>query len=209
MSNNNPRDQEGNIDPNLVVQNWMTELISDIIGALCVGPSLFLAHSMAPTLWTFYPSHETDFLNNFLTHPPCEIRFNIHRKIIEDLQYNGDFQIDEVQNIQHQIDTTNIESDDYEVLQDRARDIDILMPVIDAWFDRVYPYIKSRIDYFSQDDWKYSVDFGTSFRNETDFNDELKPSWILNGMLSIKPLGLDSETESEIMNRLIETITDM
>ncbi|MCW4051413.1 MAG: hypothetical protein NWE89_16955 [Candidatus Bathyarchaeota archaeon] len=202
-----PFDDEGKPIIEDIVENWEIEIISDIIGTLSVGPSLLHTHAMAPTFWAFHPGSEAEYLRTFHTHPPCELRFHIHNRILTDLGIANDFPIPDLVDLYKDIDLS--ESPEYEELfSNRVRNIQNSLDTINEKFDRLYPHLKENIRFFSSDEWDLSKEIADRITKEEDLSlDEYSPVQVLNGLIFSRTHELSVSQEEEIMQKILKVFT--
>ncbi len=202
-----PFDEQGQPIIEQIVENWEIEIIADMIGTLTVGPTLLFSHAMMPTFWVFHPRREAEYLRTFHTHPPCEFRFYIHDKILDDLDLSNEFPLPDLFGFFRNIDFS--ESEDYRILfNQRLDNIRNFQDIINEKFERIYPILKENIRYFNVDDWQNSKEIAQILNENGDISlDQYSPIQILNGIILIKPNELTSVLEEEIMDRILPIFT--
>ncbi|MHA1420296.1 MAG: hypothetical protein ACTSPO_15385 [Candidatus Heimdallarchaeaceae archaeon] len=201
-----PYDSEGNLDSLSVARNWLVELTSDIIGSMTVGPSLLFSHSLMPTFWTFFPQSEEDFLNNFRTHPPCEVRFMVHKCIMEELELPEIEQIENIFNYYTDLNRDSIEPEDHILLEKRRNEIEQMTQVtLDNIRDNIGMW-KERINHFSKEDWGKSVEIAEGL--DGGLEGIYTPSQILNGLIYAKQQITTAEEEATLLNKVLPLITN-
>lgn len=168
LINNNPFDADHKPDPEKVFDNWKIEVVSDIFGSLIMGPTLLASHAYMPDYWLFQPEAGSEFLNKFRIHPPCEIRFNYHKEVLDAMNVPYDRQIPDLFEMSNDVIITGnlINGEDYD---DRIGDITEFIEVFRPEFDSLHTILKRNVTNFTEEDWEMSLEFSNLFQ-ERDFS---------------------------------------
>jgi hypothetical protein len=194
-----------NLSAELVERNWKKEIIADIIGTLSVGPCLFISHMLNPRLWCLLPTDDDTSMSEFFsTHPPCEVRFAIHSKILTDIGVEYPDCYDDIVNIRTSVDLTGIEGDEIAKFGDRLGDIESIMPFFDDFYTEIYEDIKGKIDFFTTEDWEKSVELGKILLEEETPSFEYSTIHVINGLTTVGTNELTPEQEKQLMNRALD-----
>jgi len=204
--------------PNLeeVYLSWQSEIIADVFGTFVLGPSLLCAHAMIPRLWCFMEVEEP-FVKFFSKHPPDECRYSIMQKVLQknslaEIDFVKKMGLENIANIRKMVDFDDSTNDETTAFEDRIKDIEIINPQLEVWLDAFYSEIEKKVKPFSIRNWEKSLEIADYLKGEkTNPPDNVLPSEILNGVISIKMSVKDLKEEMKIMEKafpLFESVTD-
>jgi len=203
--NYNPFDENNIPDPEKVFDNWKVEVASDIFGSLIMGPSMMTSHAFMPDYWLFQSNVESEFLYKFRIHPPCEIRFNLHKEVLTALDVPFDTPIPDLFDFGNQVILTGetINGEDY---ADRLEDTPKFLEMFYPDFEELHGIIKRNVDPFTPEDWEKSLEFSDKFL-EKDLRglDRYSAIQIVNGVTAVKNEFTSHEEEADSLAHLIDS----